>query len=52
MLNTLKYFKTYGVPKERFANYKEIIQEGNDTSLGVIVVINIYSGCLYSGLGS
>lgn len=50
MLNALKYFKTYGVPKERFANYKEIIQEGNDISLGVIVVINALILAIYTAV--
>ncbi len=40
MFSTAKWFKHYGVPKERFVKYNDIIQQGNDTSLGVIVVLD------------
>lgn len=40
MFSNAKWFKHYGVPKERFAKYDEIIQKGNDTSLGAVVVLD------------
>ena len=40
MPDGLKYFGTYGVPKEKFINYNDIIQKGNDVSLGSIVVLD------------
>ena len=40
MFSKAKWFKHYGVPKEKFAKYNDIIQQGNDTSLGVIVVLD------------
>ena len=40
MFSTAKWFKHYGVPKERFVKYNDIIQQGNDTSLGAIVVLD------------
>lgn len=40
MFSKAKWFKHYGVPKEKFANYNDIIQQGNDTSLGAIVVLD------------
>ena len=40
MPDGLKYFGTYGVSKEKFINYNDIIQKGNDVSLGSIVVLD------------
>lgn len=40
MLSKAKWFKTYGVNEDRFDDCKEIIQDGNDTSLAVIAVAN------------
>ena len=40
MFSTAKWFKHYGVPKEKFAKYSDIIQQGNDTSLGAMVVLD------------
>ena len=40
MFSMAKWFKHYGVPKERFEKYDEIIQKGNDTSLGTVVVLD------------
>lgn len=40
MFSKAKWFKHYGVPKERFIKYNDIIQQGNDTSLGAIVVLD------------
>ncbi|MCR4611380.1 MAG: hypothetical protein K5644_05735, partial [Lachnospiraceae bacterium] len=45
-----KWFKTYGVPKERFDNYQEIIQQGNDTSLGAVVVISALVLTVYTAI--
>lgn len=40
MFSKAKWFKHYGVPKERFVKYNDIIQQGNDTSLGAIVILD------------
>ena len=40
MFSKAKWFKHYGVPKERFEKYDDIIQKGNDTSLGAVVVLD------------
>ena len=50
MFAKAKWFKTYGVPKEKFANYTDIIQQGNDKSLGSIVVLDALVLAGYSGI--
>ena len=50
MFSMIKWFRTYGVPKEKFENYTEIIQQGNDTSLGAIVVIDALVLAIFTGI--